>query len=189
MGIDTVALVHCRKPRLIEQICSGPLGDDTPEQLERVERSAQAGEELPFVPSFSVLGSGRDYVTLFTGVRFAELEEDPIFLQVLAHRIVESLPEGAHDGPRLFFFPDSAEPGGDSYAEVLTALEGACIAAPVKAPSASAMRAWRDARMAAMEEGVEKILEIAAAHAAATAAESPSKPDKASKSRKKPTKP
>lgn len=185
VGIDTVALVHCRKPQLIEQICSGPIGEDYAEQLERAKRSEETGEEVPFVTSLSLLGSGRDYVTLFTAVRFDELEEDPILLQLLAHRIVELLPEGAHDGPRMFFFPDSAEPGGDSYAEVLMELEGACIAAPVKAVSAKVRRAWADARRTALEEDVERIMKIAQEHARDQAALAPSTPDKASKSKKK----
>jgi hypothetical protein len=188
VGIDAVALVHCRRPELIPQICEGSLGEDYGEQLEHVKRSSGAGlEELPLLTSLEVLGSGRDFVKIFTAVRFDELEEDPIFLQLLAHRIVELLPAGAHDGPRLFFYPDSAEPGGDSYAELLTALEDACIAASVKPVAASVRRAWRDARMQALEAGVESILKSVEARTAREAAAPPqSKSSKSPKGSKKP---
>jgi hypothetical protein len=155
MGIDGVALVHCSKPKLLKKLVATPLGDDFAEQLKRLMVAAQSGEDLPLAVSLSVLGAGADFAKIFTGVRFQELESDPVFAQMLAHRILEVLPAGAHQDERgILFYPDVAEPFAETYSEAITELERGSIWASTAAVDTETRRAWQLARTNKIEEGM-----------------------------------
>jgi hypothetical protein len=155
MGIDAVALIHCTKPKLLKKLASSPLGEDYAEQLKRVTEAVQKGEDVPLAVSLSVLGVGSDFAKISTGVRFRELEADPLFAQMLAHRVLEVLPPGAHDDERgILFYPDVAEPFSETYPEVVAELEEGSVWASTVAVDPETRQAWLHAKMNEMEEAL-----------------------------------
>jgi hypothetical protein len=159
MSIDACAVIHCPRAEILAKIASTPLGEDMAALLRRSADAATTGEDAPVLVSLSVLGTGKDYATLFTGVRFFDLENDALFARMLAHRIVELLPPGAHEDPRgILFYPDVVEPRGETYRDALESLDGGrgCVWVPVEAVDPSARRAWLEAKTAKGLEEVER---------------------------------
>lgn len=157
MGIDAVALIHCTKPKLLKTLASSPLGEDLAQQLKLLTEAVQKGEDVPLAVSLSVLGVGTDYARIFTGVRFSDLQSDAVFAQLLAHRILEVLPAGAHQDERgILFYPDVFEPFAETYPEVVAELEEGSVWASSAAVAPETRRAWQQAKITNVQEAVEK---------------------------------
>lgn len=145
MGIDAVALIHCTTPELLAKLATGPLGDDFDfaEQLKHIEEAVQKGENIPLAVPLSVLGVGADFAKIYTGTRFQDLQSDPTFAQMLAHRILEALPAGAHHDERgMLFYPDTAEPFAETYAEAVAELAEVRVWASATSVDPEAQRTW-----------------------------------------------
>jgi hypothetical protein len=156
MGVDAVAVIHCSDSGLRQRLSEEPIGEDFGEQLQRLKEHVERGDLPPVLVSLTFLGMGEDYASLYTGVRFDGLGRDPVFAQMLAHRIVELLPAGAHTDSSMLFYPDVAEPSATSFAALLRELEGASIAAPTAAVSSEARRQWQSAQDAMVAEALDK---------------------------------
>lgn len=106
MGIDAIAIIRCRAPQLL----------NTP--------TTQALR-------FSVVGIGHDFAKLYTALRFADLEANPVLARTLARQIVEALPHGTHEERLLHFYPDTAEPTSQTYFALIAELGGTALGVSV----------------------------------------------------------
>ena len=150
-----MAVLHCEDAKLLARLESEPqLGGDIGRQLDALMAAIQRGDEdLPIPLALTVLRVGRDFALVYTGVRFGDLEADPMLGRVIATRILESLPGGAHVEPRgMLLYPDVAEPRGTRYDEIVADL-APNFWVPSTPLDPAERRAWQRARMAALGAG------------------------------------
>ncbi len=150
MGIDAIALLHCNDASLLARLATDrQLGAAFGDQLAALVAATETGAaELPIPLALSVLDVGRDWAKVYTGVRFREIEADPVLTRIVVTRILESLPAGAHVDPRgMLVYPDVAEPRGRSYDDLVQEL-AACPWVSTAPLEAASRRSWQRARMA-----------------------------------------
>lgn len=158
MGIDAVALVHTKHPELFEFLDIGErLGESVEEQLKQAIACADRGETAPLVVSLHLLGRGTNYVKLTTGLRYDDLASDDALAQMVASRIMQLLPAGAHVGDALGFYPGVAEPRGDSYESIARDLSTLLLFAPVAPPSQRTLECWHAERVAQVREALDAL--------------------------------